>query len=79
MDGKYPQNATDCLISVPSYYPFPRINGTSWGSEDCLFLDVKVPEGVRAGDNVSVLHWFYGSGVRIRISFLGYHDFHATY
>jgi len=66
-DGKYSLGTTDCLITVPSYYPFPGVNGTSWGHEDCLFLDVKVPEGVRVGDNVPVVHWLYGSGVRIRI------------
>ena len=63
-DGSYPQYATDCLHSIPSYLEFaPGVNGTSWGSEDCLFLDVKVPEGVAEGDNVPVLHWLYGGGV----------------
>ncbi len=41
--------------------PFPDINGTTFGGEDCLFLDVFVPEGVKPGDNVPVLHWFVGS------------------
>jgi carboxylesterase type B len=41
--------------------PFPGINGTHWGQEDCLFLDVYVPEGIRRGDKVPVIHWIYGS------------------
>jgi hypothetical protein len=65
-DGKYTQNATDCLIATPSWYPLPGINETSWGREDCLFLDVKVPEGIKAGDKVPVLHWFFGAGVSSR-------------
>ena len=34
----------------------------TWGQEDCLYLNVRVPEGVKEGDNVPVLHWLYGSG-----------------
>ncbi|KAL2131747.1 hypothetical protein VTI74DRAFT_4647 [Chaetomium olivicolor] len=59
-DGKVPWQSTDCISSVPEFLPFPG-NGTTWGHEDCLFLDVYVPEGVRPGDNVPVLHYFYGS------------------
>ncbi|GJN83953.1 hypothetical protein PLIIFM63780_007504 [Purpureocillium lilacinum] len=59
-DGKVPWRSTDCIASAPSYVPFP-VNGTTWGREDCLFLDVYVPEGVRPGDKVPVLHNFYGS------------------
>jgi carboxylesterase type B len=51
----------DCVSSAPWYIPFPGINGTTWGGEDCLFLDVYVPDGVRPGDDVPVLHFFYGS------------------
>lgn len=68
-DGVVPRNATNCLISIPHELEQNiGINGTSWGSEDCLFLDVKVPEGV-IGRKVPVLLWFYGGGVRL-ISFL---------
>ncbi|KAJ6440682.1 lipase [Purpureocillium lavendulum] len=60
-NGSAPWGSTDCIASAPSYAPFPGINGTTWGREDCLFLDVYVPEGVRPGDDVPVLHNFYGS------------------
>ncbi|UNI16019.1 hypothetical protein JDV02_002496 [Purpureocillium takamizusanense] len=60
-DGKVPWQSTDCIASAPAFAPFPAINGTTWGREDCLFLDVYVPEGVRPGDNVPVLHNFHGS------------------
>lgn len=53
--------ATDCVNSAPADLPFPGINGTHWGQEDCLFLDVYVPEGVKpAADDVPVLHWIHG-------------------
>lgn len=58
-DGRVPWASRDCIASAPSYLPLP-VNGT-WGHEDCLFLDVYVPEGVRLGDNVPVLHYFFGS------------------
>lgn len=47
----------DCISAAPSYVPFPCINGTAWGHEDCLLLNVIVPEGVKPGDNIPVLHW----------------------
>ncbi|KAH6630678.1 Alpha/Beta hydrolase protein [Chaetomium sp. MPI-SDFR-AT-0129] len=50
-----------CISSAPWYVPFPGLNGTTWGQEDCLFLDVYVPEGVQPGDDVPVLHNFHGS------------------
>jgi hypothetical protein len=50
-----------CISSAPSQVPFPGLNGTTWGQEDCLFLDVYVPEGVKPGDDVPVFHWFHGS------------------
>ncbi|KAH8898893.1 putative lipase 2 [Thozetella sp. PMI_491] len=53
---------TSCISSVPAQAPYPGINGTSWGHEDCLFLDVWIPQGVKPGDKVPVLHWSYGSG-----------------
>ncbi|KAK3298884.1 Alpha/Beta hydrolase protein [Chaetomium fimeti] len=60
-DGKAPWPGPSCISSAPSSVPFPGLNGTTWGSEDCLFLDVYVPEGVRPGDDVPVLHNFHGS------------------
>lgn len=60
-DGKVPWESTSCISSAPAYIPYPEINGTTWGREDCLFLDVYVPDGVKPGDNVPVLHNFYGS------------------
>lgn len=27
---------TDCLSSAPAVVPFPLLNGSTWGSEDCL-------------------------------------------
>jgi carboxylesterase type B len=52
---------TDCLSSAPIGVPFPLLNGSTWGSEDCLFLNVVVPKGVKEGDKVPVLHWVVGS------------------
>lgn len=60
-DGtRYP--STDCVSSAYPGVPFPGRNGTTWGQEDCLFLNVQVPEGVKEGDLVPVLHWIHGSG-----------------
>ncbi|EFR01822.1 cholinesterase [Nannizzia gypsea CBS 118893] len=60
-DGtQYP--STDCVSSAFPEVPFPGLNGTTWGQEDCLFLNVQVPEGVKEGDRVPVLHWIHGSG-----------------
>ena len=61
LDGVFPKHMTECIASAPSYLPFPDINGTTFGHEDCLFLDVYVPEGVGCGDSVPVLHSFFGS------------------
>ncbi|KAF1993501.1 lipase [Amniculicola lignicola CBS 123094] len=52
---------TDCLSSAPVGVPFPLLSGLTWGSEDCLFLNVVVPKGVKEGDKVPVLHWVVGS------------------
>ncbi|KAB8233433.1 Alpha/Beta hydrolase protein [Aspergillus alliaceus] len=60
-DGRDRLSTSDCVSSVNAQAPFPDINGTAWGQEDCLFLNVWVPEGVREGDNVPVLHWLHGS------------------
>ncbi|KAK2776710.1 hypothetical protein FQN53_002502 [Emmonsiellopsis sp. PD_33] len=51
----------DCVSSANKYVPFPGINGTHWGTEDCLYLNVRVPEGVKPGDNVPVIHQISGS------------------
>ncbi|KAH6627988.1 Alpha/Beta hydrolase protein [Chaetomium tenue] len=59
-DGKASPDLS-CISSAPWFIPFPGLNGTTWGSEDCLFLDVYVPEGVKPGDDVPVLHNFHGS------------------
>lgn len=58
--GEVPWTSTACIASAPAYLSYMGINGT-WGHEDCLFLDVYVPEGVKPGDHVPVLHWFFGS------------------
>lgn len=56
------RNATDCQNAVPPAVAIaPGVAGTTWGSEDCLYLDVKVPEGLQ-GEKVPVLLWFYGGG-----------------
>ncbi|GAB1316947.1 Carboxylic ester hydrolase [Madurella fahalii] len=54
------ERSTHCISSAPAAVPFPPYNGTTWGHEDCLFLDVWVPEGVQPGDKLPVLHWFIG-------------------
>ncbi|KAH7130073.1 lipase [Dendryphion nanum] len=60
-DGNISSWKTDCLSSSPLGSPFPLLNGSTWGSEDCLFLNVVVPSGVKEGDKVPVLHWVVGS------------------
>ena len=60
-DGHVPWRSRSCISTVPAGAPFPDINGTTWGHEDCLFLDVYVPKGVKPGDKVPVLHMFHGS------------------
>ncbi|KAB5583472.1 putative lipase 2, partial [Coniochaeta sp. 2T2.1] len=52
--------STHCISSMPASAPFPPYNGTTWGSEDCLFLDVWVPQDIKPGDKVPVLQWFVG-------------------
>lgn len=65
-NGIYPRNSTDCINSItPGLAIAPGVEGITWGSEDCLFLDVKVPEGIQGG-KVPVLHWLYGGGVSIQ-------------
>lgn len=60
-DGNHPPMSLDCISSAPQSVPFPDLAGRTWGQEDCLFLDVYVPEGVEEGDDVPVLHFFVGS------------------
>ncbi|KAL2869050.1 Alpha/Beta hydrolase protein [Aspergillus lucknowensis] len=61
-DGRDRLYKSDCVSSAPAGIPFPGLNGSTWGQEDCLFLNVYVPEGVRPGiDRVPVVHWIYGS------------------
>ncbi|KAL1595854.1 hypothetical protein SLS60_009544 [Paraconiothyrium brasiliense] len=52
---------TDCISSVHPDVPFPLINGSTWGSEDCLFLNVIKPKNAKEGDKLPVLHWVVGS------------------
>lgn len=60
-NGEVPDLANDCISSAPAAAPFPPYNGTTWGKEDCLFLDVYVPDDVKPDDDVPVLHWIVGS------------------
>ncbi|THC90360.1 hypothetical protein EYZ11_010184 [Aspergillus tanneri] len=60
-DGRDRLFSSDCVSAAPPQVLFPTINGSAWGQEDCLFLNVWVPEGVRPGDNVPVIHWLHGS------------------
>jgi hypothetical protein len=60
-DGNVPDLENDCISSAPPGAPFPPFNGTTWGREDCLFLDVYVPDNVKPDDSVPVLQWFTGS------------------
>lgn len=66
--GNYTQD-TQCVSVIPqgAEVLFPGLNGTVFGSEDCLFLDVYVPADLSCrlspshGESVPVLHWLYGS------------------
>jgi carboxylesterase type B len=59
-DGSVADLQTHCISSASGSVPFPPYNGTTWGQEDCLFLDVYVPDNVNPGDHVPVLHYFVG-------------------
>ncbi|KAK2871625.1 hypothetical protein FQN49_002997 [Arthroderma sp. PD_2] len=61
-NGSAPRFATDCVSAIPNIFPEQGVPSRSWGHEDCLFLNVRVPEGVKEGDNVPVIHWIHGSG-----------------
>jgi carboxylesterase type B len=60
-DGNRSSWETDCISSATLGVPFPLLDGQTWGSEDCLFLNVIVPEGAKEGDRLPVLHWIVGS------------------
>jgi carboxylesterase type B len=60
-DGNRSSWETDCISSAPVGIPFPLLNGSTWGSEDCLFLNVIKPKNAKEGDKLSVLHWVVGS------------------
>lgn len=60
-DGNISSWKTDCISSAPVGVPFPLLNGSTWGSEDCLFLNVVKPKGVKKGDKLPVLHWVVGA------------------
>ncbi|PGH06545.1 hypothetical protein AJ79_06484 [Helicocarpus griseus UAMH5409] len=60
-NGSAPRFATDCVSAVPGIFPDLGIGTRSWGREDCLFLNVRVPEGAKEGDNLPVIHWVHGS------------------
>ncbi|KEF60966.1 uncharacterized protein A1O9_02530 [Exophiala aquamarina CBS 119918] len=70
--GNYTHD-TQCVSAVPQGVEiiYPGVNGTVFGSEDCLFLDVYVPADLPCrvsqtspnskSAGVPVLHWLYGS------------------
>ena len=60
-DGNQSSWETDCISSATPGVPFPLLDGNTWGSEDCLLLNVVVPKGAREGDRLPVLHWVVGS------------------
>lgn len=60
-DGNRSSWQTDCISSATLGTPFPLLSGNTWGSEDCLFLNVVVPKGAKEGDKLPVLHWVVGS------------------
>jgi carboxylesterase type B len=60
-DGNHSSWETDCISSAPVGIPFPLLNGSTWGSEDCLFLNVIKPKNAKQGDKLPVLHWVIGS------------------
>ena len=60
-DGNITSWKTDCLSSAIPQAPFPLLNGSTWGSEDCLFLNVIKPKNAKEGDKLPVLHWVVGS------------------
>ncbi|KAM3503180.1 hypothetical protein MY11210_008817 [Beauveria gryllotalpidicola] len=60
-DGRASVPDSTCISTAPWMVPFSDMNGTTFGVEDCLFLDVYVPEGVAPDDKVPVLQWFTGS------------------
>ena len=64
-NGSADAYSVSCVSSAPPDFPYASGNRTSWGREDCLFLNVRVPEGIKPGEKVPVLHWLYGSAYSI--------------
>ena len=60
-DGNRSSWEMDCISSATEGVPFPLLSGNTWGSDDCLFLNVVVPKGAKKGDKLPVLHWVIGS------------------
>ncbi|KKZ60505.1 hypothetical protein EMCG_04829 [[Emmonsia] crescens] len=52
----------DCVSSTSPQVPLPGISGQHSGTEDCLFLNVQVPEGAKPGDKLPVIHFIHGGG-----------------
>lgn len=80
--GNYSQD-TRCVSAVPqgAEVLFPGLNGTVFGREDCLFLDVYVPGDLAChlsaaatshGAGVPVLHWLHGSAYAFGSKELGF-------
>ncbi|KAK2806228.1 hypothetical protein FQN50_005953 [Emmonsiellopsis sp. PD_5] len=59
-NGSAPLFSRDCVAAVPVQFSVPGLEGAAWGNEDCLFLNVRVPEGIKEGEKVPVFHWLYG-------------------
>lgn len=60
-NGSAPRFSTDCVSAIPAIFPDLGTD-RAWGTEDCLFLNVRVPEGIKEGDKVPVVHFAHGSG-----------------
>ncbi|KAK5064979.1 hypothetical protein LTR84_000814 [Exophiala bonariae] len=79
--GNYSQD-TQCVSAVPQGAEalFPGLNGTVFGNEDCLFLDVYVPDVLSCQKSTSalhsagvpVLHWLHGSAYTFGSKELGF-------
>lgn len=57
LNGRNHLLKSDCVNSAPREMLVSELNRTTWGQEDCLFLNVLVPEGVYPGiDTAPVIH-----------------------
>ncbi|XP_035225683.1 acetylcholinesterase-like, partial [Stegodyphus dumicola] len=45
-----------------SFYPFPSYDFKNDKSEDCLYLNIWLPENTQASDRKAVMFWIYGGG-----------------